>query len=63
MFLKSNNLFAHRIDLIKIMNEEKLYSSVCVSKQVGDIPNNDKHKNRVIQLGLKPLVNFNSYHL
>lgn len=44
MFLKSNNLFAHRIDLIKIMNEEKLYSSLCVSKQVEDIPNNDTHK-------------------
>ena len=46
------------------MNEEKLYSSVCVSQQVEDIPNNDTHKkNRVIQLGLKPLVNFNRYHL
>ena len=44
MFLKLNNLFAHRIDLIKIMNEEKLYSSVCVSEQVRDIPNNDTHK-------------------
>jgi len=26
------------------MNEEKLYSSLCVSKQVEDIPNNDTHK-------------------
>lgn len=26
------------------MNEEKLYSGVSVYEQVGDIPNNDKHK-------------------
>jgi len=46
------------------MDEEKLYSGVSVYEQVGDIPNNDKHKkNRVIQLGLMFLVNFKAYHL
>lgn len=60
---KSNNLFAHRIDLIKIMNEENYIPVYAFLNRLRIYPITTHIKNRAIQLGFKPLVNFNPYHL